>query len=134
MEWKKDEYLITDDQSAADIDFIHTSLNSTYWAENRTREVVEKSLEKSVLLSLFKGEAQIGFTRVVSDEATFAWVSDVFVHPDHRGKGLGVWLMECTMAHPVMDVTLQILATKDAHRLYEKFGFQRREMMFRRKA
>jgi GNAT superfamily N-acetyltransferase len=83
---------------------------------------------------LFKGEEQIGFTRIVSDEATFAWVSDVFVHPDHRGKGLGVWLMECTMAHPVMDVTLQILATKDAQGLYEKFGFQRREMMFRRKA
>jgi GNAT superfamily N-acetyltransferase len=134
MEWKKDEFLITDNQSAADIDFVHTSLNSTYWAENRTREVVEKSLEKSVLLSLFKGEEQIGFTRIVSDEATFAWVSDVFVHPDHRGKGLGVWLMECTMAHPVMDVTLQILATKDAQGLYEKFGFQRREMMFRRKA
>ncbi|MGD8454808.1 MAG: GNAT family N-acetyltransferase [Anaerolineales bacterium] len=134
MEWKKDEFLITDNQSAADIDFVHTSLNSTYWAENRTREVVEKSLEKSVLLSLFKGEEQIGFTRIVSDEATFAWISDVFVHPDHRGKGLGVWLMECTMAHPVMDVTLQILATKDAQGLYEKFGFQRREMMFRRKA
>jgi GNAT superfamily N-acetyltransferase len=133
MQWEKGEYLITDDQSRVDIDFVHASLNTTYWAENRTRQVVEKSLEKSVLLSLFKGDEQIGFTRIVSDGVTFAWVCDVFVHPDHRGKGLGVWLMECTVAHPAMDVALQILATRDAHGLYEKFGFQTREMMFRRK-
>jgi GNAT superfamily N-acetyltransferase len=132
MEWLKGEYLITDDQSRADIDFVHNSLNTTYWAENRPRKVVEKSLKKSVLLSLFKGDEQIGFTRIVSDEATFAWVCDVFIHPDHRGKGLGVWLMECIMAHPSMDVALQVLATKDAHGLYKKFGFQPREMLFRR--
>jgi GNAT superfamily N-acetyltransferase len=132
MEWVKDDYRITDDQNQADIDFVHTSLTSTYWAENRTREVVEKSLQKSVLLSLFHGDRQIGFTRIVSDDATFAWVCDVFVHPDHRGKGLGVWLMECAMAHPAMDVPLQILATRDAHGLYEKFGFQAREILYRR--
>jgi GNAT superfamily N-acetyltransferase len=132
MEWVKGEYLVTDDQSRADIDFVHASLNTTYWAENRPRRVVEKSLKKSVLLSLFEGDEQIGFARIVSDEATFAWICDVFVHPEHRGKGLGVWLMECTMAHPAMEVPLQILATRDAHGLYEKFGFQTREMMFRR--
>jgi len=134
MKWKKGEYLITDDQSWADIDFIHTSLNTTYWAENRPRAVVEKSLAKSVLLSLFKGDEQIGFTRIVSDEATFAWVCDVFIHPDHRGIGLGVWLIECAVGHPAMDVPLQILATKDAHGLYQKFGFQTRECMYRRKS
>lgn len=132
MEWEKDNYRITDDQTQADIDFIHTSLNSTYWAENRIREVVEKSLKKSVLLSLFHGDRQTGFTRIVSDDATFAWICDVFVHPNHRGKGLGVWLMECAMAHPAMDVAFQILATRDAHGLYEKFGFQAREMLYRR--
>ena len=132
MEWEKGDYVITDDQSQVDIDFIHSSLNTTYWAENRSREVVEKSLKNSVLLSLFQGEKQIGFTRIVSDFSTFAWICDVFIHPDHRGKGLGMWLMACTMEHPAMDVNLQILATRDAHGLYEKFGFQVREMMFRR--
>lgn len=133
MEWRNGEYTLTDDQSHADLDFIHTSLNTTYWAENRPREVVEKSIENSVLLSLFHKDKQIGFTRIVSDYSTFSWVCDVFIHPDHRGKGLGVWLMECTMNHPAMDVSLQLLATRDAHGLYEKFGFQVRECMFRRK-
>jgi GNAT superfamily N-acetyltransferase len=132
MEWRKGEYTITDDQSFADIDFIHTSLNTTYWAENRSREVVEKSLKNSILLSLLHGDEQVGFTRIVSDFSTFAWICDVYIHPDHRGKGLGVWLMACTMEHPAMDVSLQLLATRDAHGLYEKFGFQVREMMFRR--
>jgi GNAT superfamily N-acetyltransferase len=132
MEWGKGEYTITDDQTQADIDFIHTSLNTTYWAENRSRETAEKSLRNSILLSLFHGDEQIGFTRIVGDDATFAWVCDVYIHPDHRGQGLGVWLMECTMAHPAMDVRLQLLATRDAHGLYEKFGFQSREMLYRR--
>jgi GNAT superfamily N-acetyltransferase len=133
MEWRRGEYTITDDRSLADIDFIHTSLNTTYWAENRPREIVEKSINHSVLLSMFHEGEQIGFTRIVSDFSTFSWICDVFIHPDHRGAGLGGWLMECTMDHPIMDVTLQLLATRDAHELYEKFGFQVREMMFRRK-
>jgi GNAT superfamily N-acetyltransferase len=131
-EWRKGEYTITDDQSFADIGFIHTSLNTTYWAENRSREVVEKSLKNSILLSLLHGDEQVGFTRIVSDFYTFSWICDVYIHPDHRGKGLGEWLMACTMEHPAMDVSLQLLATRDAHGLYEKFGFQVREMMFRR--
>ena len=133
MEWQNGEYTITDDRSLADLNFIHTSLNTTYWAENRPREVVEKSIDNSVLLSLFHKDKQIGFTRIVSDFSTFAWICDVYIHPDHRGKSLGVWLMACTMEHPAMDVSLQLLATRDAHGLYEKFGFQVREMMFRRK-
>ena len=133
MEWKKDNFYITDDKSLADIDFIHQSLKTTYWAEGRPREVVEKSIDNSVLLSLFHLEEQIGFTRIVSDYATFAWVCDVYVHPDYRGKGLGMWLSECTVNHPAMDVSLQILATRDAHGLYEKFGFMVRECMYRRK-
>jgi len=132
MEWQNGEYTITDDRSLADLNFIHTSLNTTYWAENRPREVVEKSIDNSVLLSLFHKDKQIGFTRIVSDFSTFAWICDVYIHPDHRGKSLGVWLMACTMEHPAMDVSLQLLATRDAHGLYEKFGFQIREMMFRR--
>lgn len=133
MEWKKDNFFITDDKSLADIDFIDQSLNTTYWAEGRPREVVKKSIDNSVLLSLFHLDEQIGFTRIVSDYATFAWVCDVYVHPDYRGKGLGMWLLECTVKHPAMDVSLQILATRDTHRLYEKFGFKVRECMYRRK-
>ena len=132
MKWVKGKYTITDDSSLAEIDFVHQSLNTTYWAENRSKEIVERSLENSVLLSLFHKDEQVGFTRIVGDHCTFAWVCDVYIHPDYRGKGLGVWLMETTANHPAMDVSLQILATKDAHGLYEKFGFKRREMMYRK--
>jgi GNAT superfamily N-acetyltransferase len=133
VKWEKDEFWITDVKSLADIDFITTALNTTYWAENRAKEIIEKSIANSVLLSLFHGDQQIGFTRIVSDDATFAWICDVYVYPDYRGRGLGVWLMACTMEHPAANVGQVVLATKDAHGLYEKFGFSRREYMFQRR-
>jgi GNAT superfamily N-acetyltransferase len=133
MELRKDEYTITDKQDSADLDFIHSALNSTYWAEGRPKDVVQKSISNSVLLSLLYETEQVGFARIVSDYATFAWVCDVFIAPEHRGRELGKWLMSCVMQHPAADVTQVILATRDAHGLYEKFGFERREYMFVRK-
>lgn len=133
MKWEKDEFWITDDRSRADFDFITMALNTTYWAENRAKEIIERSIANSALLSLFHQDQQIGFTRIVSDDATFAWICDVYVHPDYRGRDLGVWLMACTMEHPATNVSQIVLATQDAHGLYEKFGFTRREYMFHRR-
>ena len=129
MEWHKDNFLITDDPHRADIDFIHTALNTTYWAAGRPRKVVELSIQNSITLSLFDRHKPIGLTRIVTDAITFAWICDVYVAPPYRGRGLGKWLMECTMAHPACNTRLQLLATRDAHGLYEKYGFKTRECM-----
>ncbi len=132
MRWTKDKYLITDDKSGADTQYIHRTLNTTYWATQRTYETVVKSLERSDLLSLFDGDTMIGYARVVGDGITFAWLCDVFIAPDYRGKGLGKWLMECVLEHPSMkDCRINLLATKDAQGLYARYGFEPKECMTR---
>ncbi|UCC78483.1 MAG: GNAT family N-acetyltransferase [Candidatus Zixiibacteriota bacterium] len=131
MEWHKDNYLVTDDKKIIDIDFVTAELNKTYWAEGRSREMTAKSIEHSVFFSMLDGDRMIGFARIVTDYSTFAWLCDVYVHPDYRGNGLGVWLMDCVYSHPSTDVWVNLLATRDAHGLYEKFGFERKECMLR---
>jgi len=133
MEWTRGDYRVTDSNERADIDFIAESLGTTYWANNRPKEIVEKSVRNSIVLSMYDGDRPIGFSRVVSDHATFAWICDVFVHPDYRSEGLGVWLVDCTLALPCCDVRLNLLGTKDAHTLYEKFGFESYQAMIKRK-
>jgi GNAT superfamily N-acetyltransferase len=132
MEWHKDNFLVTDDKKVVDIDFVTEELNKTYWAEGRSREMVEESLKYSVMFSMFDGKRMIGFARVVTDYSTFAWLCDVYVHPDYRANGLGVWLMECVYNHPSTEVWINLLATRDAHGLYEKFGFERKECMIKK--
>jgi len=129
MKWTKDSFWITDDGAAAPLDFVTSELNQTYWAEGRTRDTVEKSIRNSVMFSMFDGDRPVGFARIVTDYATFAWLCDVYVHPDYRGRGLGVWLMQCVMEHPCTHVRLNLLATRDAHKLYEKFGYKTKECM-----
>jgi GNAT superfamily N-acetyltransferase len=133
MKWENGDFWITDDLQVVDLDFVVTSLNTTYWAKDRPRAVIEASIKNSVVLSLFKNNKQIGLTRVVSDYASFAWICDVYVHPDYRGNGLGVWLMTCTLEHPSTNVNLIMLSTKDAHGLYKRFNFKRGECMKKRK-
>ncbi len=131
MKWEKGEFWITDGNEAADIDFVWQSLDTTYWAKGRSRDVVEKSVRNSVMLSLFKNDQSVGFTRIVGDNSTFAWICDVYVHPNFQGRGLGKWMMECCLAHPICKVHIKLLATRDAHGLYEKYGFVRKECMIR---
>jgi GNAT superfamily N-acetyltransferase len=133
LELTNGQYTITDDKHRVDIDFIVDALDTTYWAKGRKREIIEQSIRNSELLSVFNTGKQIGFARIVSDYATFAWICDVYLVPDERGKGLGRWLMACIQEHPSTQVGLQLLATRDAHWLYEKFGFQRRECMYKRR-
>jgi GNAT superfamily N-acetyltransferase len=85
---------------------------------------VERSIRGSLCFGIYKGEKQIGFARVISDHATYAYLADVFILEEFRGRGLGTWLIECIMAHPeLQNLRRWALLTRDAHRLYEKFGF-----------
>jgi len=94
---------------------------------------VEESIRNSVCLGLYKDDRQVGFARAVTDSCTFAWVCDVMVHPDHRGIGLGKFLTDCLTKHSALEnVELQLLVTKDAHGLYEQFGYSICEAMIRK--
>ena len=123
--WSRGEYSISTDRSRLDIDLIHNYLsNESYWASGRSREVVARSIDNSLPFGIYKDGAQVGFARIVTDYATFAWVADVFVLPEHRSRGLSKWLMEVILAHPrLQGFRRWVLSTKDAHELYERYGF-----------
>lgn len=123
---------ISTDLGRMDLDFIERMLQSTYWAKDRSREVIEASMKASICFGAFMGNRQVGFARVVTDRATFAWLCDVVVDPEFRGKGIAKMLVKSVVEHPELARTKMVLGTKDAHGLYEKFGFVRREMMFRK--
>ena len=123
--WERGDYLISTARSRFDVELIHDFLSRTsYWASGRTLEVVQRSIEHSLAFGLYKENNQVGFARVVTDYATFAWIADVFVLPEHRGRGLSKWLMEVILGHPrLQGFRRWVLATRDAHALYARFGF-----------
>ena len=125
--WQYGDYTISTDNSRLDINLIHDFIsNHSYWGSGRAREVVQRSIENSLSFGVYLGEQQVGFARIVTDYATFAWVADVFIVPEHRGRGLSKWLMEVIIAHPrLQGFRRWVLATKDAHGLYEQFGFMK---------
>jgi GNAT superfamily N-acetyltransferase len=123
--WERGEYLITTDRSRLDIALIHDFLaNESYWAVGRSVEVVKRSIDNSLCFGIYRNTQQVGFARVVTDFATFAWLADVFIVSEHRGRGLAKWLMEVILVHPELQGFRRwVLATKDAHSLYTQFGF-----------
>ena len=123
----KDNYLISTDKAKLNIDTIYNYIAfESYWAQGIPRDVVERSILNSICFGLYTDGEQIGFARVVSDKATFAYLADVFVLPEHRGKGLSKWLMKTIHAHPeLQNLRRWWLGTKDAHGLYEQFGWTR---------
>ena len=124
MEYKRDQFIISDDPARLDFEAICDFLSRAYWADKRPREVIRKSLQFSLNFGVYVGNRQIGFARVITDRATFAYLCDVFVHEDYRGKALGKWMMECILAHPELQgLRRWSLATHDAHGLYKQFGF-----------
>ena len=133
MKFEREGFLISTEHELLDVAFIYQSLNSTYWAKGRSRETVEESIRNSLCFGVYKTETreQIGFARVVTDQATFSWICDVFIEETHRKKGLGKWLVECVTAHPSVKNCRSFLGTADAHALYEKFGYARSEVMRR---
>ncbi len=124
-EWQRGEYLISTDNARLGLEVIHDYLaRESYWAKGRSMETIRRSIENSVAFGLYKGAEQVGFARVITDYATFAWLADVFILDSARGQGLGKWLMEVILAHPgLQGFRRWILATKDAHELYRRFGF-----------
>jgi GNAT superfamily N-acetyltransferase len=109
-----------------DVDAIHTYLaEQSYWARGRSKEIIARSIENSVPFGLYLDGAQVGFARVVTDAATFAWIADVYVLESERGQGLGKALVETVLEHPaVRGLPRVMLATADAHGLYEGYGFE----------
>jgi GNAT superfamily N-acetyltransferase len=119
------EYSISADPARFDLNAIHSYLVRAYWCENIPRQTVERAIANSLCFGLFHGKDQVGLARVITDSATYAYLCDVYVLEDHRGKGLGKWLIECVMAHPALQGLRRFtLATRDAHRLYRQFGFR----------
>lgn len=135
MEWKRGELVLSDDPGRLDLDVVHGFLSRSYWAEGIPRRTVERSIAHSIPFGVYHllppagtpgtlVERQVGFARVVSDHATFAYLADVFVLEPYRGQGLGIWLVECVVAHPeLQSLRRWLLATKDAQSLYRRFGW-----------
>jgi GNAT superfamily N-acetyltransferase len=122
--WHRSDYTISTEKSRLDIGVIHGFLDTSYWAAGRSVETIRRSIENSISFGVYKADQQVGFARVITDYATFAWIADVFVLEPHRGKGLSKWLMEVIIGHPELQGFRRwVLATKDAHDLYRKFGF-----------
>ncbi|MBI4853357.1 MAG: GNAT family N-acetyltransferase [Acidobacteria bacterium] len=125
METKKGDFLISTDNSSLDLSVIHSFLTNSYWASGIPIDIVKKSIENSLCFGLYNQGNQVGFARVISDYATFAYLADVFILPSERGKGLSKWLMETIKTHPKLQgLRRWMLATRDAHGLYKQFGFE----------
>jgi len=125
VEERRGEYWLSSDLARMDVDVVHDYLSREYWSRGIPRDVVERSMQNSVCFGVFCGAEQVGFARVISDFATFAYVADVFVLEQHRGRGLATWLMQFVMQHPrLQGLRRWALATRDAHGLYEKVGFK----------
>jgi len=123
-EWRRGNYLISTDKSRLDLSVIHNFLTTSYWAAGIPLEIVRRSIEHSLSFGLYKEDQQIGYARVITDYATFAYLGDVFILEPFRGQGLSKWLMEVVVTHPdLQGFRRWILLTKDAHGLYKKVGF-----------
>jgi GNAT superfamily N-acetyltransferase len=125
FEKRRDRFVISANPELLDLDVIHGFLTDCYWAKGIPREVVARSIENSLCFGVYADGKQVGFARVISDFATYAYVADVFVLESSRGHGLGKWLMECIMRHPELQgLRRWSLVTRDAHGLYERLGFK----------
>ena len=121
-----DGYKISTDADSMDVGVIHRYLTHSYWARGISEETVRRAVQNSLCFGILTGKGdQVGFARVITDRATFAYLADVFVLEGHRGRGLSKWLLEVLVGHrSLQGVRRFTLATRDAHGLYEQFGFQ----------
>jgi len=123
-EWTQEDYFLSTDKSKIDIEAVHHFLSRSYWAENIPLELVQKSIDNSLCFAVYHQQRLVGFARVISDLTTFAYLADVFIIPEERGKGLAKWLMSVIMEDPrLRGLRRFTLATRDAHGLYSQFGF-----------
>jgi len=119
------EYLYSTDKAKLDVAYVHHFLSKeSYWAKNIPMKTVKKSIKGSCCFGVYHKSEQVGFARVVTDHATFGYIADVFILDEYRGKGLSKWLMETIMNHPELQgLRRWMLGTRDAHGLYEQFGW-----------
>ena len=124
MERTHGKYLVSTEQALLSLDTVYDFLaNRSYWAKNRAREQMEKSIKNSLCFGVYDEGRQVGFARVVTDYSVVYWLCDVFVDEEFRGQGIGKLLVECVVNHPDLKDLNGILATRDAQGLYEKYGF-----------
>src|SRR5215472_6349935 len=124
QEWRQGEYVISTDEQRLDLSAIHSFLTTSYWAEGIPLETVKKSIEHSLNFGVYIAGKQIGFARVITDYATYAYIGDVYILEDFRGQGLSKWLMQVIADHPELQgLRRWTLLTRDAHELYRKTGF-----------
>ena len=122
--WSSGDYEISTDPARVDAGLVHEFLTNSYWAKGIPLATVHRSIENSIPFGVYHRQQLVGFARIISDLATFAYLADVFILPSHRGRGLSRWLMECIVGHPdLQGLRRWMLGTQDAHGLYAKYGF-----------
>jgi len=121
----KDGFHISDEKSRLNTEYIHAFLSQSYWAEDIPMDIIKKSIDGSMCFGVYTEDRQVGFARIITDNATFAWLADVFIDEGFRGKGLSKWLMTVIMGHPdLQGLRRFMLSTRDAHGLYTQFAFE----------
>jgi N-acetylglutamate synthase-like GNAT family acetyltransferase len=124
MIWEKGDFTISSERIHVDIDNLHDMLSLSYWAKDRSREDVEKSIDHSLCFSLLKDKELVGFARVLTDTMAYAIILDMIIRKEFRGQGLGKWLVKCICDHPEVAPLRQVLWTGDADDFYRKGGFE----------
>ncbi len=125
IEHRQGPYVISTDPARLDLVVVHGFLTRSYWATGIPAATVQAAIDHSLAFGIYEGDQQVGFARVITDSATFAYLADVFVIESHRGQGLSKWLLACILAHPdLQGLRRVLLATRDAHGLYAQYGFQ----------
>jgi len=124
-EVSRGDYSISTDKDKLDINVIHGYLSQSCWSEGIPEDVVRKSIKNAWCFGVYHQDEQIGFARIVTDRCTFAWLADVFILPEYQGRGLGKWLVSCIVEQSELkQVKNFLLATRDAHTLYSRYGFK----------
>jgi N-acetylglutamate synthase-like GNAT family acetyltransferase len=124
QEWQRGDYVISTDKTRLDLEVIHHFLTTSYWAKDISLEKMKRALENSLVFGIYRADQQVGFARLVTDYATFAYLDDVFILEPFRGQGLSIWLLDVIQAHPdVQGLRRWLLLTADAQGLYQKVGF-----------
>ena len=125
MLWQQDDYQVDTDKARLQLDVIHNFLTQSYWSPGIDLALVQKAIDGSLCFGLYHGDSQVGYARLITDLASFGYLADVFILPEHRGKQLSKWLMDCVMSYPGVDGLRRImLATRDAHGLYAQYDFK----------